>query len=263
MVYNKNYKKKYNSKKKYNNKKTFSRYNTYKYRSAKAQSYQIYKLNKRLTNYIKYNKPETQANEFNAITETQADNYTSVKNQSTDVMMWSVIPPNFFTTLAGKLCRTKKITVRGAISAEYTAQYPSVVRLIFFQNKQAMDGLPLPSEIINYSTGDNTDFEKGPLKTGVTSNYKILKQKNVVLSPSFYRSRTFKIKLPKGYNFRNDNDFKNITVAANIHDQYFPKGSIFCLALFSNQGHEYNGPDTWPAITLKDVRVKIAYVDQN
>lgn len=250
-----------NSKKKTS---TFSKYNVYKNRSSKQQANQIYQLNKKMNDYIKATKPETQIDETNAITQNNLDHYTTVVNQSTDVMMWSIVPPRLFTTFKGKLCRIANITVRGQVHTEYSAGYPSCVRLIFFQCKDQLDGMPLASQIVNYAAGNNASYENGPLKNGVTSNFKILGEKKLLMSPSFYRSRTFKVKLTNCDNFRADRDFSTITVSGDIDVQTFPSGSVFCLALFSNQGfNSGTSSTTYPTIIMKDVMVKTAYVDQN
>lgn len=249
-----------NSKKKTS---TFSKYNLYKNQSSKSQAYQIYSLNKKVNDYIKATKPETQVKEDNAVTEDGASLYTTVTSQSTDAIMWSVIPPSRFTTFNGHLCRIQNVTVTGFVTTAYAAGYPSCVRLIFFQTKDQITGPPLVSEIVSYAVGNNASYENGPLKNGVTSNFKILGEKKLVMSPSFYRSRSFKIKFKNCDNFRSDKDMNTITVAAGIGDQIFPSGSIFCLALFSNQGYQAGSTSVYPEIIMKDVRVKVAYVDQN
>lgn len=254
--YKKYYKKRYGKYK-------FSKYNTFKNRSSVAQAGQIYSLNKKIDRYVKQTKPETQTKSFNAITDSGGDNYTTITSQSTDNMMWVVTPANVFTTFQGKLARIRSISVRGFVSTAYNTGFPTVCRLVFFAAKQQQDGLPLPSEIVTYNSGDNTDYEKGPLKTGVTSNYKILLDKSVIMSPSFYRSRTFKFKLSKFVNFRASTAFKDITVSAiGPQAQIYPTGSIFCLALFSNHS-PIVGQQSYAPITLKDFRVKISYIDQN
>lgn len=52
-----NYRKRAYGKKKYN-RRNFSRFNTYRHRSAKAQAYQIYKLNKKINYINKKNSPD-------------------------------------------------------------------------------------------------------------------------------------------------------------------------------------------------------------
>lgn len=241
----------------------FSRYNTYKNRSSKAQAYQIYSLNKKVNRVVRASKPETQIAQGNCITDTNGSSYTTVTNQSTDAMMWNVIPPNRFTTFQGKLARIKDIKVYGTLSSEYSLAYPATLRLIFFQAKKDITGFPLASQIVNYAVGNISEYEKGPLKTGVTANYKILGVRYITISPSFYRTRTFRFKLSKMYNFRSETAFQSIPVAANLDEQIFPKGSIFCLSLFTEQGFKQGSETTYAALTLKDFTYKISYVDQN
>lgn len=254
------YKKRY--KKRYNNKYKFSKYNTYKNRSSADQAYQIYSLNKKLNRYVKQTKPETQIKEFNAVTIDSSSSYTTITNQSTDAKSWCVIPPEVFRSFSGKLARIKSISVRGFVTINYSAGTPTVCRLIFVASKARMEGMPVMTEIINFAPGDNTDFEQGPLNTGITANYKVLLDRSIVMSPSFYRSRTFKFKLTRFVNFRSEINFPSIPAAPSLDQQTFPTGSIFCIALFSNHD-KIPGSSAYPAITLKDFRVKMAYVDQN
>lgn len=241
----------------------FTRFNTYRNRSAKAQAYQIYALNKKVNGVLRANKPEVQTSQGNCVTDTNGDSYTTVVNQSTDAMMWTVIPPGRFTTFNNKLARVRDIKVYGTLSSEYSLAYPAVLRLIFFQAKKDIVGVPLPSQIVNYVAGNNSEFEKGPLRTGITANYNIVGMKNIVISPSFYRTKTFKIKLTKLYNFRTETAFQSIPIATSLDQQVFPKGSVFCLSLFSNQGFRQSSSDTYPALTLKNFTYKLSYVDQN
>lgn len=240
----------------------FSKYNTFKNRSSTDQANQIYSLNKKLNRYIKQTKPETQVKEFNAITIDGNSSYTTIVNQSTDAKPWCVTPPVVFKSFSGKLSRIKSITVRGFVTTSYSAGNPTVCRLIFVASRARQDGMPLMNEIVNYAPGDNTDYEKGPLVHGVTSNYKVLLDRSIVMSPSFYRSRTFKFKLSKFVNFRSEINFNNIPEALSLDQQTFPIGSIFCISLFSNHD-KVQGSQNYPAITLKDFRVKMTYVDQN
>ena len=241
----------------------FSRYSTYKNRSSKAQAYQIYSLNKKVNRVVRSTKPETQVSQGNCIIDTNASSYTTVTNQSTDAVMWNVIPPNRFTTFQGKLARIKDIKVYGTFSGEYALVYPAVLRLIFFQAKKDITGFPLPFSIVNYVVGNNSEYEKGPLKTGVTANFKILGVRSIYITNTTLRSKTFKFRLSKMYNFRSETAFQTIPVAADLDEQIFPKGSVFCLALFSNQGYKSNSETTYPALTLKNFTYKISYVDQN
>lgn len=247
----------------YRRKSKFSRFSTYRNRSSKAQAYQIYSLNKKINRFARINKPETQVAQGNCITDSNGSSYTTVVNQSTDAMMWNIIPPNRFTTFNGKLSRIKDIKVYGQLASEYSLAYPAVLRLIFFQAKKDITGFPLPAQIVNYVAGNNSEFEKGPLKTGVTANFKILGMRSIVISPSFYRTKTFKFKLSRLYNFRSETAFQSIPVAASLDEQLFPKGSVFCLSLFSNQGYRQSSETTYPALTLKNFTYKISYVDQN
>lgn len=241
----------------------FSRFNTYKNRSSKAQAYQIYALNRKVNRVVRANKPETQIAQGNCITDSKATSYTTVVNQSTDAIMWNVIPPSKFTTFQGKLCRIKDVKIYGTFTSEYALVYPAKLRLIFFQAKKDITGYPLPSQIVNYAAGNNTDYERGPLKTGITANYKILGMRTLTLSLPQNRTRTFKYKLTKLYNFRSETAFTSITVAQNTDEQIFPRGSLFCLALFSNSGFKQSSESSYPALTLKNFDFKISYVDQN
>lgn len=270
MARNSKYSKRYYKKryKKINNKYKFSKYNTFKNRSSTDQANQIYSLNKKLNGYIKKTRPETQTKEFNAVTIDDSGygsaSYTTIVNQPTDAKMWCITPPSVYTTFSGKLSRVIGYSIRGFVSTNYSATFPSTLRLILFSNKAERTGAPLMTEIINYAAGDITDYERGPLKTGVTANYKILYDRSIIMSPSFYRSKTFGFKLRKFKNFRSSTAFTNIGISpAPIIEQIYPAGTIFCIALFINHGYASGSTSAYPAMTLKDFRVKLSYVDQN
>lgn len=259
--------KRYNSKRRfrrsYNKRRQFTRFNTYRNRSAKSQAYQIYALNKKVDRLMKYNKPEIQTKSANCLTDTNGASYTTVVNQSTDAKMFVVTPPSIYTTFQGKLCRIKNIKVYGQIHTEYALAYPAVIRLIFFQRKTEDTGFPLNQDIVQYAVGNNSDFERGSLVDGITANYNVLKIKNVLVSPSYLRDKTFKLYLTKLYNFRSEKVFTSIQIKQDTDEQIYPKGTVFCLALFSNPGFKQGSDNAYASLTLKNFMVKVSYVDQN
>lgn len=257
------YKRRTNYKKK-SNKKTFSRFNTYKNRSAKAQAYQIYKLNKRVSAIQKATKPETQVRYGDVYTAfNQTNSFSTLPNYSTTAKIFPIIPPRDFVNLQGRLARIKSIKVYGSFHSAYDLVYPAVLRLIFLQCKSMKIGIPLESELIAYTPNNNADFERGPLRTGITSNYRILKTKTIKLTQPQMRHKTFKISLKKVYNWRTEGTFSTINIESDFETQQFPKGEIFCLALFSNTGFKSNSQDQYAVLTLDDLKYKMVYFDQN
>lgn len=264
-VYGRKYYKRRTNYKSKKTKRTFSRLNTYRNRSAKAQAYQIYKLNKRVSAIQKATKPETQVRygeiytSYNSTDGFQPTDLT----KSTAHTVFPIIPPRDFINLQGRLARVKSIKVYGQLFASYQLVYPLCCRLIFLQCKSSKVGLPLISEFITYPDNDNPAYERGPLRTGITASYRILKTKTIRLTQPQTRCKTFKVSLKKVYNWRNDGSFSTIPIETTWNNQIFPKGEIFCVALFSNTGYQQSSESQFPNFTLNDLKYKMVYYDQN
>lgn len=260
--------KRYNSKRRfrrsYNKRRQFSRFNTYKNRSSKAQAYQIYSLNKKVNTLMRYTKPETQV-KFLSLNSSVDDSYFN-NFDNTDKATYSVIFPvagtDFFKELDGRLCRVRQIKLYATFTAEYTQVFPSFCRLIFVQTKK-QQLQPTISQIITYSDGDTAGYEKGPLRTGITSSYKILKQRVIKISSPTVRSKNFRINLSNVGNLRCEGIFKSINIEADPANQIYPSGQVFCIALFGTQGFKSNSQNEYPLLTLANIQYKVAYVDQN
>lgn len=263
-IYGRKYYRRRTNYKKKKTKRTFSRFNTYKNRSAKAQAYQIYKLNKRVSAIQKATKPETQVRYSKVYTSyDSSEGYTASTGQATDSIIFPVIPPRDFVNLQGRLARIKSVKLYGSFHSAYELVYPAAVRLIFLQCKSVKVGLPTISEIVSYTVGDNAAYEKGPLRTGITSSYRILKSRTIKLTQPQIRHKSFKISLKKVYNWRNEGTFSTIPLEQTWDNQIFPKGEIFCVALFSNSGFKSNSQTEYPGITIDDLSYKMTYYDQN
>lgn len=251
----------------YKNKKTkrmFSRLNTYRNRSSKAQAYQIYKLNKRVSSIQKATKPETQVRYADIYTAyNQTNSFSTLDTDGTKALVFPVIPPRDFVNLQGRLARIKSVKVYGSFHSSYELVYPASVRLIFLQSKAVKIGIPLPGELVAYTNNNNADYEKGPLRTGITASFRILKTKIIKLSQPQMRHKTFKVSLKKVYNWRNEGSFSTIPIETDFESQVFPKGEIFCLALFSNTGFQSNSQTKYSILTLDDLKYKMVYYDQN
>lgn len=257
------YRKRTNYKKK-STKRMFSRFNTYKNRTAKAQAYQIYKLNKRVSAIQKATKPETQVRYGDIYTAyNQTNSFTTTAADATKALVFPVIPPRDFVNLQGRLARIKSVKVYGSFHSAYDLVYPASVRLIFLQCKSMKIGIPTQDELIAFTNNDHAAFERGPLRTGITSSYRILKTKTLKLTQPQMRHKTFKISLKKVYNWRNEGVFSTIPIETDFDVQQFPKGEIFCLALFSNTGFKSNSQSEFALLTLDDLKYKMVYFDQN
>lgn len=260
--------KRYNSKRRFKRsykKRQFSRFNTYKNRSAKSQAYQIYSLNRKFNTLMRQVKPETQVRFSSLLSSVAISRFSNegYESHSTHAVIFPLFGADFFTDLDGRLARIRQIKMYATFSAEYTQVFPSFCRLIFFQTKKQTEGMPLISEIISYSDDDVAGYEKGPLKTGITSNYRILKQRVIKISSPTVRSRNFRVNLTRISNLRCEGSFSGLGIASSWDDQDFPSGQIFVLALFGAQGFESNSTTTYPTLSLSNVQYKVAYVDQN
>lgn len=263
-IYGRKYYRRRTNYKKKSNKRMFSRFNTYKNRSSKAQAYQIYKLNKRVSSIQKATKPETQVRYSDIYTAfNQTNSFSTTDADDTKALVFPVIPPRDFVNLQGRLARIKSIKVYGSFHSSYELVYPASVRLIFLQCKSVKIGLPTNGELISFTPHDNAAFEKGPLRSGITSSYRILKTKTIRLTQPQIRHKTFKISLKKVYNWRTEGTFSTINIESDFETQVFPKGEIFCLALFSNTGFKSNSQDKFSVLTLDDLKYKMVYFDQN
>lgn len=191
------------------NKRTFSRYNTYRYRSAKAQAYQIHSLNSRI-NRIEYRtRPEykTLTNQAHALIETPT---TGIANHQ----FWHIFHTDdieFNNLIDGTFARLINLKIWGNFYRPELANstIPSWCRIIVFQYpKTRGDGLSMPDIFMNYTDAGVLDGDiNRPFIDHITRSVRILKDKKILLSNSNVKNKPFKFNVHPKYNFaKNPNE---------------------------------------------------------
>lgn len=188
------------------NKRTFSRYNTYRYRSSKAQAYQIYSLNRKINRLESKTKPEFKTgrkDDFMSLTTPyqsarQLWNHSIKLITSTDGVNFhsEEIQKGLFARLAG-------LTIWGNIfrtdsNATHTAGF---LRLIVVQYRQARSaGISMPDLFSGYNDGATSDMTsvilKEPFKDHVASTVKIITNRVYKLNNNDINNVPFKVTIP-------------------------------------------------------------------
>lgn len=211
---------------------SYSRYSTYRHRSSKAQARQIYGLSKKINSVYRKLKPETQILSINP------DSSVEVKYTSAgDTPIKSTIME--LTSLTGGVNYVKIINIKLYLMAAFTNPDDSQVgegdlatenvyfRLVVFRCRGDASSAPSVDQIINSWARQNapsTDVlsEKakwfGPLRSGVTTQYKILLDRKFVLTQNYIQHN-------KQYNFRCNYKYER----ANVSSQNQHKGAIYAL----------------------------------
>lgn len=188
-------------------KRTFSRYNTYKYRSSKAQAYQIYKLNKKVNHVYKMTKPEIQIytdDDNNGGTPHLDVNLTTSDNQGYSAGIAPIITRqnNCFT---GHYCRIKDVSITGAL--EFVGNPVSGpqtqtcgLRLIFFRLRSDMTSSPTRVDILRITNNKPTNYYLNcPLNDGFATRYKLVRDFRTVLTPTSGPTKSFRIRFKYPY----------------------------------------------------------------
>lgn len=187
-------------------KRTFSKYNTYKYRSAKSQAYQIYALNKKINRIENKTRPEFKTGRKDSFM-TLTTPYESVRqlwNHSIKLIT-STDGVNFHSAdiQNGLFCRLCGLTIWGNIlrtdsNATHTAGF---LRVIVVQYRQARSaGISMPDLFSGYNDGATSDMTsvilKEPFKDHVASTVKIITNRVYKLNNNDINNVPFKITVP-------------------------------------------------------------------
>lgn len=232
-----------------------TKYNLYRKRSSKQQAMQLYRLNKKV-NRIQYaTKPEIKIYQ-NQVQTSVGDlcNYTfgTLTNVS-----------SFINTIQGRLCRLQDISAWFTEYMNPTAtnvQYTTTTRVVVFQLRQGSSEIPsVPEHIFNITASErqeaNASLKKqyfmkamfGPLKAGISSEFKILRDFKISISGQNQQRKCKRIKLKKGLlHIEKDPRFT------------YPKGYVGYVALTSSNNSLGQSTD----VNLL-VNHKIAYIDES
>lgn len=183
--YKKRFYKRYGSKKSYNSK--FSRFNTYKNRSSKAQAYQIYSLNKRVSTIEKNTKPEY------LMYERSTSYGTDIIAQS-NTSSW-VTPPNYIVTdddfntlVKDKTARIVKVIIWGSFQRNnqniatnsLDRDISGYLKLLVLQHKKDGGIGDVSSNFFQPQGGPKNYY--APLVEGASQHDRILKYKRIKIT---------------------------------------------------------------------------------
>lgn len=236
-----------------------SRYNTFRYRSAKAQANQIYRINKKINTIQKMQKPEIK---------TWLQNYTFNVGDYCNYSFGSLTKGQNFI-FDGRICRMQNINAwfilymdPGMVGlAPDMVNYTATARVIVYQLKEATTNIiSTPSEIFNITGSEESSNVRsvrkqawmraiyGPLHEGISSRVKILRDFKITLGPTHHRSaKAVKLK---------NKQIGNIE-KSNLPDSY-NKGSIYWLCITSLNTYQIAAE----GLHLQ-VNVKMAYIDES
>lgn len=196
------YKRRYNNKRKYNRKYKFSKYNTYKYRSSKAQANQIYSLNKKLNSIEKKTRPELIQHTNPGWQATVSFDSLS-NNWYTTAGQAHFTPQTWETNIKDKMCRINKLIVYGVLEREpgtggnVDTKSSCFARMVILQTKQEKAALLTPAYFFSGTEG-TLDY-KAPLLKGASSEDRILGVYNFDLVREYRNMKNFKISIPLKY----------------------------------------------------------------
>lgn len=237
----------------------FTRFNTYRKRSAKAQAYQIYRLNKKINTIERKTKPEIKTL-FSTYNFNVGDycNYTFgslTRGQGLD--------------FDGRLLRMQNINAwfvlykdPGLVGINSDViNFTATCRVVVYQLREATSTiLSTPDQVFNLTQEErelaNNLARKnawmkaiyGPLKEGISARIKILRDFRISLSPTRHRSA----RLIKLYNKQIGNIERSS--AAN----YYNRGTIYWVAITSLNTYSIASE----ALKLQ-TNIKMAYVDES
>lgn len=228
------YKRSYKSRRSYKKKTSFSKYNTFRYRSSKAQANQIYRLNRKINYVYKMSKPETQIYQsdvspiYNEVVADTLRGRSFALHRCIDQSLG---------VFRGKTARIKNVVFTGSFNfvgnpAETEQEAVGCLRLIFFRLRTEKWNFPsildvLPSDITNYS---NEYFMKCPLAQGF-SKFKLVGDYKFYLQPKISSNKFINIKIKYPYLLRRGDNLQG--GEANLS---YPKNSLFCVSYISRVG---------------------------
>ena len=258
MPYGKRYyRKTYKSNRYRKTNRTFTRFNTYRNRSAKAQAYQIYKLNKKVNRLNKQTKPEclTQIDESIANNIELATSGTSSYDYEVKALVSH--KSGVFT---GKKAFIKNVQVWGSIQFDNsgtglrTQTADCYLRLIFFRPKTVRTGPNINEVVSNWgaSSHDYTYYLKCPLAPGFSSKYRMVKNKLIKLSPTNGTMKQFKFTIKYNKNLRG-------FLLSDTSSAEYPLNTLYCIGILVNVGA--NQTSTTADLFSAQMFHKIAYYD--
>lgn len=233
-----------------------SRYNTFRYRSSKAQANQIYRINKKVNRIERETKPEIK---------TSLNSYSFNVGDYCNYSFGSLTQGQNFQ-FDGRLCRMQNITAWWVVYKDplYVPdlQFTATVRVVVYQLREMSSGIPsTPNTVFNITAAerdsqDNTVRKNawmraiyGPLVSGISARIKILRDFKMTLSP--VRERTAKKVVLKNKQIGN---IERSSVESGVYN----RGTIYWIAITSLNSQEV------PAAALKmQSNVKMAYIDES
>lgn len=255
VYYRRRYRPRYNSRRYGRGGYKFSKMNLYTRRNSKQQAMQIYRLNRKI-NTIEYKtKPEIKI--------FQQQSQTSVGDLCNYTFGAITHLSSFLNNMLGRLCRLQDIKVWFTEYMNPTATnttYTTTSRIVVFQLRQGSNDLPtLPEHVFNITSEErqasNASLKKqyfmkaiyGPLKSGISSEFKILRDFRISISGQNQQRRCKRVSIKKGLlNVEKDPRFT------------YPKGYVGYVAITSSNNELGTSTDVNLLVNLK-----IAYVDES
>lgn len=239
----------------------FSRFNTYRYRSSKAQAKQIYSLNKKINRVYKNVKPETQTY-FSA--DAVVDATILANSTTTATYGLNSIVDHTLGVFNGRYARIKSFKIWGMLENDGSNTTPVTynntigLRLILFSLKTEKYGTTSPVDIIanlaNTSAYTNDYWMTAPLAPGFSTRYRLLKDKRYYLKPGRGTTRAISISM------KYPRSLCCSTSMANTSSLFYPKNSVFmCYFLCNVADTQSTGRNGCSFATY----LKVAYMDDN
>lgn len=232
-----------------------SRYNTFRYRSSKAQANQIYRINRKINNIEKRTKPEIKIiqNTYNmSMSDFCGENFGGMTTL-------------LHNSIKGRIARVQDIhgwfnVWKSPSVAENN--FTSTIRIVVYQIKRSMSGNDLPTtpeQVFNITYNekqleDQTQRKRaymraiyGPLKYGITSKINILRDFRVSISPDRQRSSK-RIKIRKPF----------VLAKSQQNGEPYPQNAVFFVALYTCNKANMTQDEVQFQYTTK-----VAYVDED
>lgn len=242
----------------YRPRKTYaiSRYNTFRYRSSKAQANQIYRINKKINAIQREQKPEIK---------TWLESYSFNVGDYCNYCFGSLTKGQNFN-FDGRICRMQNINTWFVLYKDFAIvpsdlQFTATCRIVVYQlRNQSPNILTAPNTIFNITTAERESTDQtvrknawmraiyGPLNSGITGAIKILRDFKITLSP--VRERAAKKVVLKNKQIGN--------IERSITESNYPKGSIYWVAITS-----LNTIEVAAAALKLQANVKMAYIDES
>lgn len=232
-----------------------SRYNTFRYRSAKAQANQIYRINRKINVIEKRTKPEIKIIQ-NSYNFSMSDFCGEVFGGMTTLL---------HNSIKGRIARVQDVNGwfnvwKSPSVAENN--FTSTIRIVVYQIRQSMSAtdLPVNSEQIFNITNAEKQLENqtqrkraymraifGPLKYGITSKIRVLRDFRVSISPDRQRSSK-RMKLRKPF----------VLAKSQQNGEPYPQNAVFFVALYTCNKANMTQDEVQFQYTTK-----VAYVDED